>query len=360
MEIELRPDPIPAIEAELYPRRLAITASLARLPEQYTDLVSNWLSLYRGRESAAAAVNTWLNVVRADLTTQGIQRGITTWITPLSTHNTLAPHPVWPLENGAIEYEPLCTRRFINRARQGRPMFKQKGRSLCCADARFIGLISAAVLCGVGLTEGDDPRSPSTDLDAFVLVFDHIHRYMRGITEQQTATIQTIERRRRAGHRDWLGRAPAQDSLCRSQRQHTNAAHIFDWALEQTWPMDTLRDAPLQTVLRRQKLWQVRRPLLAHLQQHRNLKASVIPLTLSSALISAAERAPDRAVEVLARDLLTLGLWCLKAEHDSDTEALLNKTLYALSAQLISSPPSSEYITTSQLVTMLASLPTDG
>ncbi|MDG1483929.1 MAG: hypothetical protein P8R54_30340 [Myxococcota bacterium] len=358
MEIELRPAPVPAIEAGLYPRRLAIAASLAGLPKQYTDLISNWLSLYPGRESAAAAVNTWLSMVRADLTTQGIQRGIATWITPFSSH-THDPPPVWPLENETVEYEPLCTRRFINRARQGRPMFKQKGRSLCGADARFIGLISAAVLCGVGLTEADDPRVPSTDLDAFVLVFDHIHQYMCCIAEQQTSTIQAIERLRRAGHRNWLGRAPTQDSRCRSQHQHTNAAHIFDWALEQTWPMDTLRDAPLQNVLRRQKLWQVRRPLLAHLQRHRNLEASAIPLTLSSALITAAERAPDRAVEVLARDLLTLGLWCLKAECDPDTEALLNKTLYALSARLISSPPSSQYLTIPQLVTLLESLPVD-
>ncbi len=352
--MEIEPSPAPAPAPEQHPRRLAIASSLEKLPEQYTDLISGWLRHYRGREAAAAAVNAWLSAVRPDLITQGIQRGVAAWLAPLSEPGPDAL-PVWPLQDWKIEFEPLCTRRFINRARQGQPMFKQRGRGLCGADSRFIGLISAAVLCSAGLTEPDDPGAPSTDLDAFVLVFDHIHRHMHCIVEQQTSTIQDIERRRRAGHQNWLGRAP--ESPRRVSRQRDRAERIFDWALEQTWPIELQRDPPLSMVLRRQELRQVRRPLLEHILSHHTLPDPDLPLTLSSAHLAAPEQ-PGHAVEVFARDLLTLGLWCLKAGIDPGTEARLNRTLYALSATLLTSPPPGPGVTTAQLAAILESLPT--
>jgi hypothetical protein len=352
---------------DLKKRRKKIEPRLSSLPNQYANLIGRWLKRYRGRDAAASAVNAWLISVRPGLI-KGIQQGIHLWLQELGSIQ-MKPLPVWPIPDWEIKYEPICTRRFVNRARLGEPMFRQKDRDLCGSDARFIGLIAAAVLCEAGLTADDDSSVPSNDLEDFVLVFDHIHRYMHSIDRQQASTIETIESRRQEGHKEWLGRVPAPPLQRPSRRKQADAERIFDWAFEQTWPMSEMRSASLATVLRKQKLWQVRRPILDHVQKQRSWTEEVtppparpandLPLTLSSAFMvvdahdTQLVTTVHQSIELLARDLLTLGLWCLQANIDPDTEELLNETLYVLSTKLVSHHQTDKDVTPAQLLTLL-------
>ena len=355
-------------------RRADLENRIQALPSSYTVLIERWLSLFRGREQAAKAANNWMKSVQPALIQDGLQRSIVFWVASLEQIPPSAL-PVWPLNTWKVEHGPACTRRFINRARLGDPMFKQKGRDLCGQDGRFISLIAGATLTLLGLV-GADKCTPSVDLEDFVLVFDRIHQYMHSISLQQSSTIKTIEFRRQEGHREWLHTLPGPRAAASGSRRRDPAEEIFNWALDQALPMRKVQEDPtIATGLRRQKLIQTRRHILLHIHTLRRRISTApeapppppptrdIPLTVNAGFLEPGQsqmrldRDGFQSVEVLARDLLALGLWCLQADTGTpEIEEMLNETLYALSTKLVAAHTPSTNLSEAELSLMLTAM----